>query len=119
MSLAGLRTLLIVGLVIAYVVFVVSSNISFKWSAGSPDWRGFLRWQVAGNLAGFMGVLSFTFLLRFVPLYLAYAVGQGLGFVSVQLIGAHLVFKETISPGQWLGMLLITAGIILISLGQQ
>jgi len=29
----------------------------FKLSAASHGWHGFLAWQVAGNLAGFAGVL--------------------------------------------------------------
>jgi len=38
----------------------IVANSSFKASAASPNWRGFLTWQVVCNLAGFLAVLSLT-----------------------------------------------------------
>ena len=109
----------IIGLILAYLAFTVLANIGFKLSAGSPHWRGFLWWQVVGNLAGFLSVLSLTFLLKFVPLHLAYALTMGLGFVAVQVVAARLVFHEAIAAIQWLGVLLVFGGIVLISLGKR
>jgi len=100
------------------LAMVVVSNVSLKFSALSANWRGFLAWQVAGNLAGFAGVLSFTLLLRQLPLNMAYALSAGLGFVLVEVIGARLIFHEAISVAQWLGVTLVTAGIVLIFQGR-
>ncbi len=102
-----------------YVACVVASNVGFKLSAGSQNWRGFLAWQVMGNLAGFLGVISFTLLLKFIPLYLAYGIFMGLGFVAVQVVAARLIFKEPIRSVQWIGVTLILLGIFLIALGRR
>jgi multidrug transporter EmrE-like cation transporter len=112
-----MQSLIIAILSLAVIACTAASNVSFKWSALSPALKGFLWWQLVGNLAGFMSVLSFTFLLRFIPLYLAYAVTAGLGFISVQVFGAHLIFHEAITATQWFGIALITTGIIVVSLG--
>ncbi len=104
---------------ILYMALVVISNIGFKLSAASANWRGFLAWQVVGNLAGFLAVLSFTFLLKFIPLYLAYGVGAGLSFVLVQVVAARLLFHERINAVQWIGVALVALGIGLIALGRK
>ncbi len=99
---------------------VVTSNIGAKLSAASAGWRGFLAWQVVGNLAGFLGVLAFTLLLKFIPLHLAYGVGAGLGFVLVQVIAARLFFHEHITLIQWVGVALVALGILfIIALGRR
>jgi multidrug transporter EmrE-like cation transporter len=95
-------------------LFNVIANSSFRLSATSPNWRGFLAWQVIGNLAGFVTVLTLTGLLRFVPLHVAYPITAGLAVIGVQVIGARLLFGEPISTTQWLGTLLVAAGILLI-----
>ena len=94
------------------------SNVSFKWSAMSADARGFLRWQIIGNIAGFISVLSLTALLKFIPLHHANAITVGFGFMLVQVIGAHSIFHEPVSRVGWTGAGLILAGIALISLGK-
>ncbi len=111
-----MRMTAIGGLILTNLAFSVLSNIGFKWSALSVGWRGFLWWQVVGNISGFLSVLAFTFLLRFIPLYLAFT--AGLGFIAVQIVGASLVFRETISSFQWVGMFLIAGGIVIVSLGK-
>lgn len=97
------------------LLFNIIANASFKLSAASPAWRGFLAWQLVGNLAGFITVLTLTGLLRFVPLHVAYPVTAGLAVIGVQVVAAGLFFHEPISPTQWLGTLLVVAGIALIS----
>lgn len=111
-----MKTVAIAGLILTNIFFTVVSNVGFKWSAASPGPRGFLRWQVVGNVAGFLSVLALTSLLRFIPLYLAYAFTAGLGFVAVQVVGAYLIFGEAITTSQWLGIALITGGIVMVSL---
>jgi multidrug transporter EmrE-like cation transporter len=104
-------TLLLFG---ANLVFNVIANSSFKASAGSSSWRGFLLWQVIGNLAGFVTVLTLTAILRSVPLRVAFPVTVGLAVIGVQVVGARLLFHEPVSTSQWVGTLLIVAGIMLI-----
>ena len=95
-------------------LFNIISNASFKYSALSPSWRGLLAWQVVGNLTGLITVITLTWLLRFVPLTVAFPVTTGLAVIGVQVIAASLLFQESISPAQWLGTLFIVAGIALI-----
>ena len=101
-------------LVGANLLFNVVANAGFKLSALSPSWRGFLAWQVAGNLAGFVTVLTLTGMLRFVDLHVAFPLSSGLAVIGVQVFASHWLFHEPISPVQWLGTLLVVAGIVLI-----
>ena len=112
-----MKTLAIAGLILTNIFFTVVSNLGFKWSAASSGPRDFLRWQVVGNVAGFLSVLALTGLLRFIPLHLATAFTVGLGFVAIQFFGAHLVCGETITTSQWLGITLIAVGVVVVSLG--
>jgi multidrug transporter EmrE-like cation transporter len=104
-------------LVAANLLFNIVANVGFKLSAASSGWRGFLFWQIIGNLAGFITVLTLTGLLRYVPLHVAYPVTAGLAVVGVQVIAARWLFDEPITSTQWLGTLLVTLGIVLITRG--
>ena len=104
----------VAALLIGCTLFNVVANASFKAAALSPNWRGFLTWQVAGNLAGFLTVLALTGLLRFVPLAVAFPVTTGLAVIGVQVAAAAWIFHETISPMQWLGTGIIVVGILLV-----
>jgi multidrug transporter EmrE-like cation transporter len=110
----GSNALAVGGLIVANLVFNVLANGSFKLSAASGTWRGFLTWQVVGNLAGLITVLTFTGLLRYIPLAVAFPVTIGLAVVGVQFFAAAWYFKEDITNAQWLGTLLVAAGIFLI-----
>ncbi len=98
----------------ANFVFNVISNASFKYSAQSPNWHGIIAWQVVGNLAGFITVITITLLLRNITLAIVYPVTAGLSVVGVQVFAARLLFHEPISLLKWLGTLLIVMGIILV-----
>lgn len=102
------------GLLSLNLLFNILANASFKISALSPSWRGILTWQVIGNLAGFITVLTLTGLLRHMPLSVAFPVTTGLSIIGVQMIAAHFYFHESISTAQWLGTLLITIGVFLV-----
>jgi multidrug transporter EmrE-like cation transporter len=108
------HTPLILGLLLLNLVFNILGNSSFKLSALAANWKGFLSWQVAGNLAGLVTVLTLTGLLRYLPLHVAQPMVQGLSIIGVQIVASRLFFHETISPTQWLGMAVIVGGIILI-----
>lgn len=103
-----------VALIGGNLIFNIVANAGFKLSASSSTWRGFLIWQIVGNLAGLVTVLTLTGLLRFVPLHVAFPVTMGLAVLGVQVIAAGLFFHEAISPGQWLGTLFVVCGIVLI-----
>jgi len=91
------------------------ANASFKISAQSSNWRSFLSWQVIGNLAGLVTVITLTWLLRYQPLSVAFPLTTGLGVIGVQFIASHWMFKETISLEHWLGVILIIFGIAFLS----
>jgi multidrug transporter EmrE-like cation transporter len=104
-------------LVAGNLLFNIVANASFKLSATSTGWRGFLAWQVIGNLAGLVTVLTLTGLLCFLPLHVAYPITAGLAVTGVQVMAARWLFGEAISSGQWLGTLLVVIGIVLVSRG--
>ena len=113
-----MKVLLIAVLIIAHMGLSIITNGSFRQSAGSSDWRGYWLWQLIGNTTGFLGVQALTNLMRFLPLHIAYPVTQGLAVIGVQIFAARWIFRESIGPLQWIGTLLVVAGIILISLRQ-
>ena len=107
-------TLVTFALFFANFLFNVISNASFKYSAQSPNWNGIIVWQIVGNLAGFITVVTLTLLLRNTSLNVAFPITAGLAVVGVQVFAAWLLFHEPISLVKWIGTLLIVAGIILI-----
>ena len=102
------------GLLLGNLLFNIVANAAFKVSALSPNWRGFLTWQVVGNLAGFITVLTLTGLLRYVPLHTAFTVTTGLAVIGVQIAAAAWLFREPISRADWVGAILIVLGIALV-----
>ncbi len=108
------HTPIIAGLLLLNLVFNILGNASFKLSALAANWKGLVGWQVAGNLAGFITVLTLTGLLKYLPLHVAQPMVQGLAIIGVQIVASKLFFHEAISPAQWIGMLLIVGGIVLI-----
>lgn len=108
------QSLLVGCLLLLNLAFNVLANASFKFSTLAASWKGFLAWQIAGNLAGFITVLTLTGLLKYLPLSLAYPLTMGLAILGVQIVAARWIFHETILPTQWLGVLLIVAGLWLI-----
>jgi multidrug transporter EmrE-like cation transporter len=105
---------IIAGLLLLNLVFNILGNASFKLSALAANWKGLVGWQVVGNLAGFVTVLTLTGLLKFLPLHVAQPMVQGLAILGVQILAARLFFHEAISPTQWIGMAVIIAGMVLI-----
>ncbi len=96
------------------LLFNIACNTGLKLSADSETWRTFLLWQVVGNLSGFVALLCLTALLRFLPLGVVFPVTTGLMIVGVEVVAAHWLFSEPISPSQWIGTLLVVLGILFI-----
>lgn len=68
-----------------------------------------------GVSAGLMiTVVTLTALLKWLPLKAAYPITTGLAVIGVQIAFARWLFREAVWPVQWLGMLFIVGGIVLI-----
>ena len=107
-------SLLVFWLITVNLAFNVLSNAAFRVSALSATWRGLLIWQVIGNLAGLVTVITLTWLLKYMPLSIASPLTTGLTVLGVQLVAASWIFHEPISERQWLGTLAVVIGIWLI-----
>lgn len=101
-------------LILVNLAFNILANASFRVSAMSETWRGILTWQVVGNLAGLITVITLTWLLRYMPLSVAFPLTTGLTVLGVQMVAASWIFHEPISQRQWLGTLAVVLGIWLI-----
>lgn len=102
-------------LVTTNLIFNIVANAAFKVSATSANLRSFIAWQIVGNLAGFITVLTLTGLLRYIPLHIAFPLTIGLAVLGVQIVAAGWLFHETITATQWLGALFIIIGIGFLS----
>jgi multidrug transporter EmrE-like cation transporter len=105
---------IVFSLILVNLIFNILANASFRISALSSTWRGLLTWQVVGNLAGLVTVITLTWLLRYLPLSVAFPLTTGLAVLGVQLVAASWIFREPISGRQWLGALALIVGIWLI-----
>ena len=109
--------LLVIALILGNLIFNIVANASFKVSVDSFNWKDFLFWQVVGNLSGFITVITLTWLLRYIPLHIAFPLTTGLAVIGVQVIAGILLFGESISFPQWVGTMCIVLGIVLLSGG--
>ena len=115
LTLSSSSTAALLALVGVNTLFNIIANAAFKVSAFSPNWRGFLIWQVVGNIAGLITVLTLTALLRLIPLHVAFTVTTGLAVLGVQIAAASVLFHEPVSRMQWMGAMLVVLGIALVS----
>jgi undecaprenyl phosphate-alpha-L-ara4N flippase subunit ArnE len=105
---------LVFWLIVVNLGFNVLSNAAFRVSAMSDTMRGLITWQVVGNLAGFITVITLTWMLKYMPLSIAFPLTTGLTVLGVQMVAASWIFREPVSERQWLGTLAIVVGIWLI-----
>ena len=108
-----MRTLL---LLLADMIANTGAHVALKKSAARRGMRLFVLWQVVGNLAGFIGVLAYTALMRGMSLHVAYPLTEGLTAIGVQIVGGVILFREKITPLAWAGTGLILGGIVLFSI---
>jgi multidrug transporter EmrE-like cation transporter len=104
-------------LLLCYLVFVTAANVFLKLSAGAGTTGYFLVMQIAGNLAGFVGILAYTGLLQTLPLHIAFPISRGLVVLGVQFAASLLFFHESIRPQEAAATALVAAGIILVGAG--
>lgn len=102
---------LFLGLAIAFEVVATSF---LKFASGPKNyWWAYV-------IVGVGYVASFVFLSQTlragVPLGIAYAIWAGIGVVAVAII-SWVVFHETLTWQQLLGMVLVAAGVALLELG--
>jgi multidrug transporter EmrE-like cation transporter len=95
------------------LAFTILASAAFRLSAWGATWRTILGWQVVGNVAGLVTVVTLTGLLRHMPLSIAFAVTTGLSVLGVQVVATSSLFHEPISPLQWTGSMFIMIGIFL------
>lgn len=101
------------------VATVFAAQVSFKQSTVVQGFWNFFLWQAIGNVVAFTGVLAETWLIKLTTLNVAFAVMGGFGFLSVQVLGAGLLYHERITAGQWIGTALIFIGVMLVALTRQ
>jgi multidrug transporter EmrE-like cation transporter len=76
----------------------------------------FVVLQSIGNVAGLVGVLTYTGLLTKLPLHVGFPLTQGLVALGVLLIGSLCIFRESFNRNQVVGCVLVFAGVILLGL---
>lgn len=93
----------------------VAANTSFALSGKAASVRTFVLWQIFGGLFGLATQLCFAGLVRFDSVRFANSIDIGLAFLSAQLFSAYLYFHEPFTRAQWLGTVLIVAGVLLVT----
>ena len=109
-----MQQLKVVLLVVVYVAVSCFSNVAYKYSVAG-GLKNLLTWQILANTVGILGVVSLSWLYKLIPIHIAYPVVQALLIVSIQVVAARLIFKESISTWQWTGTGLIVLGMFLIA----
>lgn len=102
---------------LCYLVFVTSANVFLKLSADAGTVWYFLAMQIAGNLAGFVGILAYTGLLQTLPLHVAFPMSRGLVVLGIQVVASFVVFHEVFRLTEAIATALVAAGIILVGIG--
>ena len=93
----------------AEVIGTSCLRLSQGMSKPIPTVLVFLAYAIA------MGLLSKV--VMSLPLGLTYALWSGIGTVAVVLVG-WLAYQQTLSVSQLIGIGVITAGVVLVNLGQ-
>lgn len=99
------------------VVIHAAGQIGFKQASNAQNIKWAVIWFLGGGAVGTVAMILYVILLRFVPVYVAYAVNYGLGLVLVQLVISKFIFKEPVTPLQWIGGAVVVIGIVMLSLG--
>ncbi len=85
------------------LAFNILANGAFRLSAHAASWREVVTWQVVGNVAGFVTVVTLGVLLRYALLSIVFPVTTGPSMLGVRLLAASWLFREPISAAGWAG----------------
>lgn len=96
----------------------IGATTAFAMSGRSESIKAFLIWQLVGSLFGLGTQLTFAGLVRFTSVQLAASIGIGLAYVSSELFSAYAIFQETFTRTQWLGVAMVTVGLLLVTWGK-
>ena len=115
---------MLMGLLIACVALDVSRELCFKMGARAslqvPNWT-LLRgsqihasagWSLAGAALWLVEILGWTAVLAKLPLNIAFPI-MSLTYAATPM-ASSLVFGDVISPRRWLGISLVTAGVMIV-----
>lgn len=91
------------------IVLEVVATTALKASDGMVHGRA-----VALVVLGYSGAFyALGLALRSIPIGVAYAIWSGVGIVLVSVLG-YVLFRQSLALGQWLGIGLIAAGVIVL-----
>jgi drug/metabolite transporter (DMT)-like permease len=97
----------------AYLLFVTTANLLLKMAADAGTGMPLAAFLVAGNLAGFVGILAYTGMLRSLPLHVAFPLSRGVVVLGI-LVSSVIFFHERLKITEAVGAALVTMGIILV-----
>ena len=110
--------ILAMGLVLLNQIMNIGATSAFAASGKSDSGKGFLTWQVIGSLFGLGTQLTFAGLVHASSVQLASAIGIGLAFLTAEIFSAYGLFHESFTRLQWLGVLGVFLGLMLIIYGK-
>lgn len=96
-----------------FLLLQVGSGLLYKYGAMCPDRRVF--GFIAGNVLGVSSIYYLMEVYRKINPNVGEAICRGGYFILIQ-IAFILVFQSKLSAAQWLGVLMITGGICLVTL---
>lgn len=99
------------------VVIHAAGQIGFKQASNAQNLKWAAVWFLGGGAVGTIAMILYVVLLRYIPVYMAYAINYGLGLVLVQLVISKFIFKEPVTVLQWIGGAVVVIGIAMLSLG--
>jgi len=105
----------VIGYLVIFWIMQIIAQIFFKWGSGGKE-----RWLtgfIVGNLFGFSSMWLLMILYKIISPNLALALGAGGAFLLTQLV-FYLWLKTSLTLLQWLGIIAITTGMILVTVGR-
>ena len=110
----AMRPFVIAGCVIGFILSQVGASLLFK-VASQHEGRQAIWYFVLGNAAGIGMPFFLTFALRGSNPNVIYALCFGASFCVLQLASWYF-FRQPLSTSQWAGVVLVSAGILLLQL---
>ena len=107
-----MRSLLIPFCVVGFILSQVGASLLFKLAAQHAG-RAAIWYFILGNAAGVGMPFFLTIALRGTNPNVIYALCFGAAFCVLQLASWYF-FRQPLSPWQWMGVVLVGAGILLL-----